>query len=289
MIPQGFERRTVAIYRDEGRRWLRELPTRLDGLSRRWGIVIEAPFPDLSYNYVAPTTDAGGRRCVLKLGVGSPEGDREPVALAAYAGRRSVRLYRHDPSARAMLLERIEPGDDLREKSDPEAAEIASEVLRELWTAPPPEGLPGLEEWTASVERFVAEPGPLPPDLLNRAASLRRELLAGPPERVLLHGDLHHANLLRSEERGWLAIDPKGVLGEKAYDLVSFLLNPGPVSPETTRLRIETFVERLGLDRERVVAWAFVQSVVSACWTVEDGGELWEGALGFAEGLGYVL
>ena len=149
----------------------------------------------------------------------------------------------------------------------------------------PPSTLPSLDEWTRSLEHFVADPGPLPLATLERAAALRRELVSDVPEPVLLHGDLHHANVLRSETRGWLAIDPKGVVGERAYDVVQFLFNPGPVTLETTRRRIDGFVERLNLDRRRVVAWAFVQSVVSACWTIEDNGTDWEEAIRFGEGI----
>ncbi len=283
MVPDGFIHRMAAIYGDGGREWVRTLPARLAVLSERWHIEVGPPFPDLSYNYVAPATDAEGRRCVLKLGPGSAEGDREALALEAYAGRGAVRLLRHDPAERAMLLERVAPGDDLRETSDPEATEIAASVLRELWAVPLPEGLPSLANWTASLERAVENPGPLPRTILDRAAGLRRELLQNPHASVLLHGDLHHANLLRSAERGWLAIDPTGGVGDRASDVTAFLLNPGPVPPETTRLGIDVFADCLDLDRERLAAWAFVQAVVSACWSVEDEGEGWEAAIRFAK------
>lgn len=289
----------VTIYGSSGGAWIAALPETLDALARDWGLTILPPFSELSYHYVAPAVDGEGRSGVVKLGVGSAEGDREPLALAAYGSEGAVRLIRHDPRRRAMLLERVEPGESLLGLGNEAAVEIAAGVMERLWEASAsapglglqsadgrPTTFPDLQAWTHSLERSLVAPGPLPRSLLERAAALRRELLKGPPESRLLHGDLHHANILRSEEKGWLAIDPKGIVGERAFDVVQFLFNPGPVPLETTRRRVDGFVEHLGLDRERVVAWAFVQAVVSACWTVEDEGTGWEEAVRFAEEIG---
>ena len=252
-------------------------------VERAWEVEIGPPVPNLTYNYVAPASNAKGERLVLKLLPGSGEGDREAVALAAFGGHGAARLIRHDPQRRAMLLKRVDPGTDLRAVADPEAALIAASVLEKLWEAPVPEGLAGLREWTATLDRFSQDPRSLPKDHLHRASSMRRDLLVDPPERVVLHGDLHHTNVLLSEERGPLAIDPKGIVGERAFDILFFLLNPEPVPLARNLLRIDTFVERLGLDRQRVIAWSYVQSIVSACWTVEDGGSDFSGAIRFAE------
>jgi streptomycin 6-kinase len=280
VVPIEFAERMAVIHGARGRAWVAGLPALLLDLQARWGIDLGPPFPALAYNYVAPSRDG---RSVLKVGPPAWEADREPIALRAYDGRGAARLERHDATSNAVLLERVRPGTDLRDVPDPEAAEIAAGVLGELWRSAVPEGLAELPEWTRSLVAFERDPGPLPKDLVDRAAAVRRELLTDPPERVVVHGDLHHTNVLWSDARGWLAIDPKGLVGEKAFDVPFFLLNPGPVPPEATRLRIDTFVERLGLERERVVAWAFVQAVLSACWTVEDHGTDWSGAIRFAE------
>ena len=140
-----------------------------------------------------------------------------------------------------------------------------------------------MREWTSVRDRFARKAGPPSRELLSRAAALRDDPLADPPERVVVHGDLHHANVLSSDPRGWLAIDPKGPIGEKAFDVPSYLLNPEPLTLDATRLRNDGFVERLGLDRGRLVAWSFVRSVASACWTVEDRETGWERAIAFAE------
>lgn len=282
MVPIGFAQRMTTVYGVAGRMWAEGLPETLARVAARMGLEVEPPFLDLTYHYVAPATTAYGARCVLKIGFPGSERGREPIALSAYAGRGAARLERYDPELNAMLLERVEPGRDLRDVADPAAVEIASEVLRELWQAPIPEDLAELGQWTSSLERVHVAEGPLPKDLVVAAAGLRSELLVDPPQRVVVHGDLHHTNVLFSELRGWLAIDPKGLVGEKAFEVAPFLLNPWPVPVDRTWQRIETFVDRLGLDRARVVAWSFVQAVLSACWTVEDGEAGWERAIEFA-------
>ena len=288
-VPDAFARRMARVHGEAGIAWIAALPALLCEIEREWEIKIDPPVPNLTYNFVAPASNGESERFMLKLLPGGGEGDREAVAMAAFGGHGAARLVRHDSQRRAMLLERIAPAHGLRAIPDPVAVLIAAGVLEKLWQAPVPARLEGLREWTATLDRFAEDPRSVPRDHLERASSLRQELLVDPPERVVLHGDLHHTNVLFSEGRGWLAIDPKGIVGEKAFDILFFLLNPEPVPLARNLLRIETFVERLKLDRERVVAWSYVQSVVSACWTVEDGGTDISGAIGFAEDLRSIL
>lgn len=282
MILQPFAQRITTIYGQPGQTWLDNLPTLLDELALSWNVEIGEPFEGLTYNYVTRANGPNQEPCVIKVGIGTPEGDRESLALQEYAGQGAVQVLRHDVARHAMLLERIDPGTMLTDVDDEKGTEIAADVLAQLWR-PTVSDFPDLQTWTQALEKISAQPNPLPSDVLDRAVSLKKELLSNPPESLLLHGDLHHYNILLSKDRGWLAIDPKGVMGERAYDIVAFLNNPRAMTGEETQRRISIFVERLNLDRERVVAWAYVQSIVSACWTVEDGEEGWEGAVDLAK------
>jgi streptomycin 6-kinase len=97
-----------------------------------------------------------------------------------------------------------------------------------------------------------------------------------------LHGDLHHFNVLNGNASGWVAIDPKGVMGDPAYEPAAFLLNPGPVvvlDLSTQQARIGIFAEELRMDPQRIVRWAFVQAVLGAWWTIEDGGVDWDASM----------
>jgi streptomycin 6-kinase len=108
-------------------------------------------------------------------------------------------------------------------------------------------------------------------------------------ELVLLHGDLHQDNILAATRRPWLAIDPKGVVGEPAYETAACLHNPQPQllnMPQPGRVlarRVDQLAEELNLDRARVRGWGLAQAVLAAWWGVEDGGHVWDAALGCAE------
>jgi streptomycin 6-kinase len=104
----------------------------------------------------------------------------------------------------------------------------------------------------------------------------------------LLHGDLHHYNVLLDANRGWLAIDPKGVIGELEYELGAVLRNPVEhpeifLAPQSIERRLKQFATQLDLKVERMVAWGFAQAVLSAIWQVEDEGEVASDCLRLAE------
>jgi streptomycin 6-kinase len=112
----------------------------------------------------------------------------------------------------------------------------------------------------------------LPARLVARARDEHAELCASSAPPVLVHGDLHHLNVLR-HGAGWKAIDPKGVLAEPAYDTGALLRNPlgAPLDRPLLERRISLLAEALQLDAERIHAWARVQAMLAAVWSVEDG------------------
>ena len=93
---------------------------------------------------------------------------------------------------------------------------------------------------------------------------------------MLLHGDLQHYNVLLDRDRGWLAIDPKGVVGELEYEIGAMIRNPVDhpalfTNPATINRRLEILTAMLNLDHARALRWSFAQSVLSLIWGVEDG------------------
>jgi streptomycin 6-kinase len=102
------------------------------------------------------------------------------------------------------------------------------------------------------------------------------ELASSQRNARLLHGDLHHYNVLADSQRGWLAIDPKGVIGEPEYEIGAVLRNPHErpdlfISASAIERRLTRFAKRLNLDLQRALAWGFAQAVLSAIWSIEDG------------------
>ena len=121
-------------------------------------------------------------------------------------------------------------------------------------------------------------------------------------EAVLLHGDLHHWNILSAGGDTWIAIDPKGVVGEREYEVGSLLRNPNdqiqhwPDLEARTRRRIAILAEVLGFDRHRLARWNFAQALLSIWWGYEDSGGMsqekggiWEDWLGVAEVFGRLV
>ena len=93
---------------------------------------------------------------------------------------------------------------------------------------------------------------------------------------VALHGDIHHENIRYSSKRGWLAFDPKGLYGERAFDLANALCNPHifpdlVLNGDRLRRNVAIFEERLMIPGPRIMAFVFVYAALSACWLMDDG------------------
>jgi streptomycin 6-kinase len=277
--------------------WLHGLPDLLDRIAGRWSLVLGEHFPEIAYNYVAPATRRapGGRPtpCVLKVSRRVGEAANEIAALRLWDGRGAARLLEADPENGALLLERVEPGSmlvEVAETDDADATVVTAGVLRRLWE---PEldpadlrGLRPLESWCAAYDRnreaLSRGADGFPAALFRRADALRRDLLASAPGPTVLHGDMHHYNVLRARRAPWLAIDPKGLAGDRCFDVCQFMRNPRDrTTPALNRRRLDIFCAELGLDRDRTREWCLVHAVLDACWEFE-GPAAREGGGGFS-------
>jgi streptomycin 6-kinase len=286
-LPPVFVRNVTGAFAG-GAEWLQSLPVLLATCFRRWDLTSSGRPFDLSFHYVVPVLRSGKYPAVLKLGVPSPGLISETKALSMYRGRGATALLESDPALGALLLEHIRPGNTLAACEDPiQACEFAAQVMQKLWQASAGEAeFRSLESWTSGMaklrERFDGGTGPLDSGMVDAAEHLRAELLQDKSASVLLHGDLHHDNILYSDRVGWVAIDPKGVIGDPCYEPASFLLNPNPdvvLNLPTQKSRIAVLAEHLNLEPRRIARWAFVHAVLSAWWTIEDGGEDWSTAI----------
>lgn len=198
-----------------------------------------------------------------------------------------------------MLLERLKPGTMLSTLEDDEATHIAVEVMKSMWvpvgathTSPLHNKFIQLIGWFHSgFERlrkhFNGGTGPLNEKIVERVESSVKEFFSENHNPVLMHGDFHHYNIL-SSERGWLVIDPKGVVGPAGYEVGPFMLNPrenfsdGINFKSTIKRRIDILHEHLGFECERILKVSLAHAVLSAWWGIEDNTG-WEYAANFAE------
>ncbi len=296
MLPADFTQRITEVYEDEGRAWLEQLPDLTAQYEQRWNVRAEPPFT-LSYNYVAPATRSDGTPVVLKLGVPGSVIEKEIAVLRHYDGHGSVQLHAADEGNGAMLIERLLPGATLAPlalQNDEQATTIAAGVMQQLWRPiAPGHPFPTIAEWGQGFQRLRAEfndsTGPFPKRLVEMAETLFADLLQSQATPVLLHGDLHHFNILQAERQPWLALDPQGVVGEPAYEVGALLRNPIPhifTMPNLKQIqarRADLLADALGFDRQRIIGWGMAQAVLSGWWEYEDHGHGWEPVLALAD------
>lgn len=294
-IPENLARTRIEMHGSEGEAWVRSLPTILADCERRWSLTVGSPFPRLSYNYAAQARRVDGTPLVVKVCYPDREVGTEAEALRLYSGQGAVQLLDYEPDWGVLLLESLEPGAMLLSVEDDErATHIAAEIMKQLWRpAPANHPFPTIADWedgfTRLREAFGGGSGPFSEELVDTAERLFSELLASASEPVVLHGDLHHFNILSAVRQPWLAIDPKGVVGERAYETGALLRNPmpelysWPQLGRTLARRIDQLAEELQLDRARIKGWGLAQAVLSAWWSYEDEGHGWEGAIAVAE------
>jgi streptomycin 6-kinase len=241
----------------------------------RWHATSDGEPIETPRSWLLPVRHAGAPAMLKLL---KPGGDERQAAamLHYYGGDGAVCLLAAADDA--LLMERAEGPRALdamvRAGADLEAAAILAETVARLH-APrgraAPAGLPSLRLWFAPL--FDAA-GSAP--LLARCARIADALLAQPLEAGVLHGDLHHANVCDAGARGWLAIDPKGVIGEPAYEVANLLGNPWPhgeIVHDGARMQrlAALYAARLGLDPRRVLGFAFAHAGLAASWDIDDG------------------
>ena len=283
-LPERFLRHATREFGKKGAAWLEELPSILKRCCDKWGLTLGRPTAEIKVNYIAYVEMGHGAEAVLKVGV--PHGDfsAELEALAIYEGRGINRLIDCDKTLNAMLLERLRPGEMLDSVENVrEQSEIAARILCDLHAISPPthHTLPHFMDWMhgafadarscqdpARARGYIAQ--------IPRVESMMGILTAPDEPQILLHGDLHHWNILSDADRGWMAIDPKGVIGASCLDVGRFINNAmgfGETAGEKRTILLEAvavFSAVLGENEERVFAGAFCDKIMGSSWGLKQ-------------------
>jgi streptomycin 6-kinase len=240
-----------------------------------WRLEPDGASVETPSSWLMPVT-RDGASAMLK--VFKPTSDERNAAaiLRYFDGNGAVRLFQADEGA--LLMERVDGPRSLvsmaESGGDTEAAEILAQVVRKLHAqrkAAVPAGLTPLAEWFSALNDHA---GDLP--MLSACDKVARGLLAGERDVVPLHGDLHHGNVLDGGKRGWLAIDPKALLGERTFEVANLLKNSwvhAGVGHDPARMRrlAVLYANQLKLDMERVLAFAFAHAGLAASFQMDDG------------------
>jgi streptomycin 6-kinase len=267
------------------RPWLDTLPALIASVRDEFDLALEPPLHGGSCSWVAPARLPDGTPVIVKIGWPHREMLAEPAALRLWDGRGAVRLLREDPARHALVLERCDPGEPLASSSlpAPERLRIGCSVLRRLWLAAPDsvgtsfgasfgafEDLGTvMAEWADLTEERLARLRPgYDAGFVGHGVRLLRELPSSAGSRVLLHGDFNPGNVLSDGGR-WLAIDPKPMVGDPAYDpwpLLEQIDDPFQHPRPVLRDRVRLLAGELDLDAQRIVDWAIARRVETALW-----------------------
>lgn len=293
-LPTRFTRNITDLHGESGVRWLARLSDLVEEIAGEWLLEVESPYPNLSYNYVAPCVfRADPTKAVLKIGFAEENSIlfSEAKVLEFLGGSGAVKLLKFDKKYCALLLERVSPGENLTElcrKNDEQATAAAIELMKSFWREPPNDNdFPSLENWIQGLNQ--AEKTIFPQQFIIEARRNFDELSSDSKQSFLLHGDLHHENILSATRAPHLAIDPKGIVGDIGYDIAVFLNNPRgwilnhPNRKEILENRIAKFVDAFEIEPRNLRRWAYAEAVLSAWWTFEDNGADWEKWLACAE------
>ncbi|GMA60938.1 aminoglycoside phosphotransferase family protein [Alicyclobacillus fastidiosus] len=297
LLPIEFARRVQELYGRQGEEWLRDLPNLLHRCESRFGLRLEAPFLNLSWNLVLRASRYDDTPVVLKIAVRKEEFYRERNALNAFSGRGGIQVLDADDCLGAVVLERANPGTPLSTiEDDGLATEIFCSVFRNIHCTPscaPDVSMPyvSMEEHFSGIDRYRQrlcddKVGPLPAYWVELAKECLADLISSTHERVLLHGDLHHDNILQQKGGLWVVIDPKGIVGDRHFDTIQYLLNYVDKDGDaytvlTSRIRIIS--DTLELSARRIAMWGIARGVLDACWSIEDGRPDWHKGVEIAE------
>ncbi|MBH0156257.1 phosphotransferase [Fictibacillus sp. 5RED26] len=275
-LPDTFIKQITGVHGEKASEWLRHFEEMLADCEKIYNLHIQQTF-NLSYNFVAPALRSDGSEVVLKIVIDQKEFEAELRALQLLSGESTVKVLAFEKERGIMILERIKPGQTLAEiEDDDQATIIAAKVMKVLMApASADTNLPTVLDRENSLKRIYQNYNdyqPVSNTTIEEALSIFRELNRSIDKPYILHGDLHHYNILANGD-SWTVIDPKGLIGDREYEVVQYLLNKLPEQrmEEITEKRIEIFVDVLNLNKERVLLRAYSHAVLATCWTIEDG------------------
>lgn len=227
---------------------------------------------------------AAGVPAMLKIALDAEE-KFGGALMSWWEGQGAARVFAHEDDA--LLMERAEGASSLLDMAltgrDDEASRIICNVVARLHAprlSPPPALVP-LAEWFRALPLAAVKYGGCREchgesgDIFPACAAIADKLLQSPQEVVVLHGDIHHRNILDFGDRGWLAIDPKRVAGERGFDYANLFCNPELATvraPGRMARQLKVVVaEAAGLEEERLLQWIAAYAGLSAAWFLEDG------------------
>lgn len=269
------------IYGQIGDAWMKDIDQRIEYMATLWEFRFLKPMPHLSYNFVGLVEmKTSSKRAILKMAPETGSLISEMKWLQCIE-KGVPEIYKFDESLNAYLMEYLEPGESLktllRAGDDDGATRIICQTIRTI----------GIQHKNDYAFRHLSDlakklpilSGNFDEKLLTQAQDLFHELTIDRKHDILLHGDLHHDNIL-SNGPGWKVIDPHGYVGDPCAEVGAMIRNATECLPNPRSLsiiierRLKVLAEELPFDPKRIKAWCYCMTVLSCAWSFEDHGEV---------------
>jgi streptomycin 6-kinase len=269
------------IYGKNGKNWISNLPNIVAGLAEHWNLSHVTPVDNMTFNYVAKAISNDNHPVILKISCDAQSILDEKRALMQFDGNGSVKSIDFNDKYNALLLQQAVPGTTLKILY-PDQVEYVMDCYVDTMKKLHNMRLPNKHEYRHIADWLIAldklTPNRMPAHILKRAMNLRDALLSSMGPLVFLHGDLHHDNILKHND-SWLAIDPKGIVGEPEFEIAAFdfmyineLANTSDVK-QIFESRVTMLAQKSNLDAQRIKDWVFVRLILMAAWLIEDNGD----------------
>jgi streptomycin 6-kinase len=269
------------IFGEKGKLWIASLPNVVEVLAVHWQLRDVIPVDNMTFNYVAKAISITHQPVILKISCDAESIADERQALVYFDGEGSIKLIDCNEKYNALLLQQAVTGETLKSLYSSQAEYVMDSyigVMKKLHdkNLPNKHRYRHITDWLKALDKLTPEQ--VPAHIIDRAIELRDRLLVSMGLLIFLHGDLHHDNILKSGDQ-WLAIDPKGVVGEAEFEIAAFdfmyvneLANKSDAKT-TFVARVNLLAQQANLNTQRIKDWVFVRLVLMAAWQVEDNGD----------------
>lgn len=279
-IVEVFKQKVLNTWGKKGENWLTELPSIIESLALYWKLNNIKPVDNMSYNYVAFAIQANKTPVVIKISCDEQLISDEYQALRYFDGCGAIRVLDFNQQHHALLLEQANPGESLNNYTAlniEDKIQIYAHIVQLLSSRPSvTHGYKHIRLWCKAIDKINDHR--IEHRFVEMALTLREDLLHSQPYEYVCHGDLHLENIIQQGNQ-WLACDPKGIIGEVAFEAAAFDLLERNELLETPGIqsklihRINQLATALNLPFERLLSWIFLRAIISAQWFIEDKGD----------------
>lgn len=277
----GFREPCQNAFGESRMRWLADLDAIVQRCSACWDLGEIEQLEAQAWNFVG----FSGIRSdvVLKVFYDQREFDTQASVLVAAQGTRMVRLWGRYDECKALLIERVQPATPLNALADDgEQMKAAADLIRSTGRISPP---PSCRHVGSLIDELDEGQARICHDLIARTKEEFSELVGDIENEAQVHGDLHHGNILKSRNDGWVMIDPEGLIGDAYFDAATILRSCIGTKDLGSRVakRARILCVELNLNHRSLMRWLRVTAMLAACWEVGDSLPSWKQALDRAQ------